>query len=358
MNPLISIIVGFRNRDLVRVTNSLESINNQSYKNFEVIFIDYGSDENTSSQVKQLIAAYSFASYLYNHTEGWLWNRAHALNCGLKRAKGEIVLVYDIDLIIEKNFFSKLSVFNFENFFYTFSCFYLPQNFDVNRKIVERDGIHYDQNYVGLCGVKKEYLDRIDGFDEYFMVWGGEDDDLYLRLSSTGLKRKQIKATDHFVFHQWHPIESPGKPSLWYLTMVNYLYSKKINKVTKPATNGVVFTKAERPVLELIKNESYKEFTKLVFMQDQKFLFFNQAIETFYSLKSGETAFLTYQFYKEENSSFFSWLTNQSLREKEQILQKDVVDFLEYFIGINRSYLADYYFKKEERKLLFVCIKK
>lgn len=330
-------------------------IADQSYKNFEVIFIDYGSSENTKEQTAKLLRHYSFVQYYYNNTQGWLWNRAHAINTGFKKAKGDIFLIYDIDLIIEKEFLSSLSTFNFQNFFYTFSCFYLPQNFDFKKGRLQEQGIHYEQNYVGLCAVKSEFVFAVHGFDEYYMVWGGEDDDFYLRLINTGLQQKQVEATMLYVFHQWHPFESPSKPTLWYLSMVNYLYSK--NRIgPKTGSIGTMFSKKNRPVLHLLKNDSFKNCTPLFFSCDSNFLFYNSFIKTFNELNDGEAAYIEYQPLEEKGSGPLS-LFKKKNKLRSQPETKDVGDFLEYFIGINRPHLTDYYIRRDGSSLLFVCIK-
>ena len=87
-----SIIVGFKNRDISRAKKSLDSFSSQSFTDFELIFIDYGSDELVSKEVQLLVQHYKFIKYYYSDTKGWFWNRAHAMNIGIKKAIGEIIL--------------------------------------------------------------------------------------------------------------------------------------------------------------------------------------------------------------------------------------------------------------------------
>ena len=78
----ISIVFGYRNRDIARVKRCMDSLKNQTFSDFEVIFIDYGSDESFVRQVRPLIGRYAFAHYYYLYTAGYPWNRSHALNVG------------------------------------------------------------------------------------------------------------------------------------------------------------------------------------------------------------------------------------------------------------------------------------
>ncbi len=51
---------------------------------------------------------------------------------------------------------------------------------------------------------------RINGFDEEFIGWGQEDDDLGRRLHASGA-RAGIVIREAVVLHQWHPTRAPGK---------------------------------------------------------------------------------------------------------------------------------------------------
>lgn len=358
---MISIIVGFRNREAERVKYALDSLANQSLKDFEVIFIDYGSDESIAQETKALVSKYDFAKYIYSDTIGWLWNRAHALNTGIKKASGDIMLFYDIDLIVEKDFLKNIATLKYDTHFYTFSCFYLPLHFDLQNKVLEKDGIHYEQNYVGLCAVSRSAVLNIEGFDEYYMVWGGEDDDFYKRLSTNDLTRKQIPATDSKVFHQWHPIQAPVKPTAWYLIMVNHLFSTKQNRELNSEW-GASYALKDRPVLNFIADHSYKNNVKLELWEDQSLLFFNPLIEKFHQLKTGEIAYLenTYIAEQVEKSMSFIFFKKNKPDNKvvEKITKKDISQFFQFFIGCNRSLMQDYFYKEKGNEFLFVVIKK
>ena len=66
---------------------------------------------------------------------------------------------------------------------------------------------HYKKNsIVGLgCNMsfwKEDYI-RINGYDEFFVGWGGEDYDFALRMLNSGVKRLYLKFSA-IVFHLWH----------------------------------------------------------------------------------------------------------------------------------------------------------
>lgn len=55
-------------------------------------------------------------------------------------------------------------------------------------------------------------LHLIRGYDESYELWGGEDDDLFRRLVTLGLERRDLTSDEAFYLHQWHP-EYEGIPA-------------------------------------------------------------------------------------------------------------------------------------------------
>ena len=354
---LFSIIIGYRNRDLHRIKIALEYIDRQSNKNFEVIFIDYGSDEVLANEAKALLDTYSFVFYTFNNTQGWFWNRAHALNTGLNLAKGEIVLMYDIDLIVETDFIEKISRLDFNNVFYIFECFYLPQNFDCDKKNVFNDGIHHRQDYVGLCAGKKEDLLAINGFDEFFMVWGAEDEDLYKRLENNGLVMKRQTAREYSIFHQWHPTESPSFPTLWYITMIDRLFkiNRQLTKVDQVC--GQIINQKNRKIFTHIDGDHFDINLKL--QMGNKFLVFHDFTADFLNPTYLSGKFNFSKLLPKEvprKKTLFSLLKKNI--DIEYISAREITEFIQYLVGTNKEMLQDYYFNAKEDEVNFYYLKK
>lgn len=352
----VSIIIGYRNRDLSRIKLSLDFINQQTNKNLEVIFVDYGSDEIISNEVKVLAEEYPFVSYNFNNTQGWFWNRSHALNTGIHLAKGEIILFFDIDIIIEPDFIEKISKLEYKNSFYLFECFYLPSDFDFFKKNVLIEGTYYRQDYVGLCAVKKENITAINGFDEYFMVWGAEDEDLYTRLENSGLEMKRLTASDYRVFHQWHPVESPTFPTIWYLTMINRLFNKNRLSTGIDQVYGLMISQKERQIFSLIQDDCFDVELKL--LTANKFLIFHDFIGDFLnpSYLSGKFRFIKTAPKKTDRKKKFL-----GLNKKEDLIEytntREITQFIQYIVGINRGILEDYFFSSTDDEINFYYLK-
>lgn len=62
-------------------------------------------------------------------------------------------------------------------------------------------------------GISREDLEAVNGFDESFVGWGCEDDDLAFRLRRAGRRVASALRYTH-AYHMWHPTE-PSRPAKW-----------------------------------------------------------------------------------------------------------------------------------------------
>jgi hypothetical protein len=58
--------------------------------------------------------------------------------------------------------------------------------------------------------IHREDIARVNGYDENFVGWGGEDEDLAIRFAEVGLEGKSIMRKAR-VFHLWHSKELGDK---------------------------------------------------------------------------------------------------------------------------------------------------
>lgn len=252
----ISVILGYKDRDVVRVKRCLDSFKNQVYKDFEVVFIDYGSGISYQNLAKTLVKQYNFCKYIYNNTQGMPWNRSHALNTGVKLSKGEYLLFGDIDIIYSENFLEELIKNNEENA-HTYNTMYLlPENF-TEWGFLKQKPNNFTDTGISAKGpahfIKKEYIEKIGGYDEFYCFWGVEDRDLHNRLEILGLKTKWSDKTRTPMYHQWHPMVSNTHkgffPEKWWDDM-NIYYALNINSTERNNDEwGKLYTEENRPLL-------------------------------------------------------------------------------------------------------------
>lgn len=364
-----SIIVGYKNRHISRVKNALNSVSKQSIIDFELIFIDYGSDDSISAEIKFLIQKYPFIKYYYYDAKGWFWNRAHAINIGIKKAIGEIILIYDIDLIIEEHFLEKINFLIYENIFYTFNCYYLSEEFVTTEENLKKYNLY--ENYVGLCAIKKSYLSNICGFDQYYMIWGLEDDDLYYRLIQNGIKKIELVSSDYKVYHQWHPVSYDAVPSAWYYEMTSYYYSHE-----KFSINENFLSSNPERCLSIIYFENQYERFPQIRLKDKLITAFQNFWNEFEIMSSGEIRWFKFLKPPHVNTemSYLISVINKILNSQNLLKYKiakriesgiqttvtaeDVVNFIQFFVGTNREILSDYYYEETNDFIFFIYKRK
>ncbi|SDB64946.1 N-terminal domain of galactosyltransferase [Flavobacteriaceae bacterium MAR_2010_188] len=293
MSSIISVIVGFRNRDVLRVKRHVDSFENQIFRDFEVIFVDYGSDAEVAKEIESLVSGYSFCKYVYNYTIGFPWNRSHALNTGLRISIGEHILFSDIDLIYDPNFLMNLISRKKDNVQLFQQVYWLPEQFidyqNINAKLNDftisdsgsKGGVHF---------IEREKLFEIGGYDEFYCFWGHEDNDLFHRLDKSGIKTEWMAPDVAPVFHQWHPIATSETknfmPDRWWDLTTIYMNLNRGQLIRNASGWGRIYSKNERPSLTSKDIVTYS--VKIAKNTFEKAGEYKRIIESLNSLKSGQ----------------------------------------------------------------------
>jgi teichuronic acid biosynthesis glycosyltransferase TuaG len=116
VSGLISVIIPcFNGEDYI--TQTIRSVLNQTYQNFEIIFVNDGSTDDS----ERVIADYLIDNrikYYYQTNQGVSFSR----NYGLTKAKGEYILFLDSDDILENDFLKRRVLFLQNSSYYTACC--------------------------------------------------------------------------------------------------------------------------------------------------------------------------------------------------------------------------------------------
>jgi len=204
---MLSILYPYRNRDIQRVKNSVESLQIQTNKNFEVYLVNYGSDENYTNQIENLLKIFSFVNYNYLYTEKQPWNKSKAINSVLKKLETDYFFIADIDMIFHPNFVNKALELSKTKEAWYFQVGFLSETESKTKKQFEDYTIKFKSNKeatgLTLCPVK--FAKSIHGFDEFYHFWGSEDTDFHVRLKNSNC---QVNYYDEelLLLHQWHEI--------------------------------------------------------------------------------------------------------------------------------------------------------
>ncbi|XP_066498890.1 beta-1,4-galactosyltransferase 1 [Hoplias malabaricus] len=118
-----------------------------------------------------------YGVYIIHQDGDETFNRAKLLNVGyteaLKEYDYECFVFSDVDLIPmdDRN---------------TYKCFSQPRHLSVS---MDKFGFRlpYNQYFGGVSSMSKEQFLKINGFPNNYWGWGGEDDDIYNRLSFKGM---------------------------------------------------------------------------------------------------------------------------------------------------------------------------
>ena len=165
---LVSVIIPTYNREKL-ILRSLNSVLNQSYKNFEVIVVDDGSTDNTAKILQEL----TDERVKIFKTENQGANAAR--NFGIKKAIGELIAFNDSDDEWHPEKLSKQVNFLIENKFDAVFCQMIVKKGNkghlfpkkMNEKNKLKDLIFF-YNFIGTPALllKKELFSEIGSFDE------------------------------------------------------------------------------------------------------------------------------------------------------------------------------------------------
>lgn len=255
---MVSIIITFYER-FGHLKSCLDTLTYSSRDFDEVIIADDGSSEETVAMVKEAIPRYDFdIHHAWQPKDGF---RAAAVrNNGIRHARGEYLIFLDCDFLVLPGAIRRHVEMARPKQFVAGLCKYTNEvqadnilQSGVSRKLIEdiyrilpekpirrehRRFVRYGILYrLGLVGIRKQKcssffsihrkdLEAINGYDENFVGWGGEDEDLTLRMIKAGFRGKSVIPTARLL-HLWHPNELGNRP--WQEgSNVDYLYRKDI----------------------------------------------------------------------------------------------------------------------------------
>lgn len=227
---MISVIISFYKRlDFLELI--LQSLDSQSYKDFEVIIAEDDNDPQTTEFINTARAFHLF-NIQHVSQEDIGFRKTRILNLAVKTAKGEQIVFIDGDCLLHKHFLKEYSKAITETHFcYGRRVFLSKKHTDnlLKNKSIDSSNIiqaflnggkslgagfylpfkkNKDKQHRRILGcnwgIKKENVLIVNGFDEDYTRAGvGEDFDIDWRLKKTGFKVRSMKGKA-IVFHLFH----------------------------------------------------------------------------------------------------------------------------------------------------------
>ncbi len=203
---MLTIIYPYRNRDTERIKRSLDSLQQQTVQDFNVYFVDYGSDKEIAAAIASLVEKYDFAEYRYLSTQFQPWNKSKALNSVIKHLKEGYCFVADVDMIFHPQFVERAISLQKEETATYFKVGFLSETESQKELAFEDYTIDFPSTdeATGLTMFSVPTLHAIRGFDEFYHFWGSEDTDVHVRLKNNGVK-VEFYDKEILMLHQWHP---------------------------------------------------------------------------------------------------------------------------------------------------------
>lgn len=254
MKPEISIIISIYNKiDLLLLV--LKSLELQTYKNFEVILSDDGSNNDSISKIKEFEMAYKFnIKHIWHPDNGW--NKNAILNKSIMAADSGYIIFVDGDCLLHHKFIEEHYINKEPNKILAgrrvnlskrvseklslklIGEGYLNNNIlkgsiwdslkadakDVEQGIFIKSPLirrYLNRKDKGILGsnfsVAKQDLLVVNGFDErFFYPAAGEDTDIEARLRRSGLTVKTIR-NQAIQYHLYHKALPRAEERLVYL---------------------------------------------------------------------------------------------------------------------------------------------
>ncbi|MGL5416281.1 MAG: glycosyltransferase family 2 protein [Clostridium sp.] len=213
MDLISLVIINYNNKSYL--DRCLKSIENQTYKNLEIIFIDNESKDGSFDFMEEEYSNKNILLIKNEVNNGY----AGAANQGIKLSKGKYVMILNPDIIMEEDFLEKMySFIDSDETIGALSGKLLKYDFESNKKLNyidsagiimfkstrcidrgqnEADNGQYDkvEQVFGVCGAAPLYrrstLEKVKVFDEYFdedFFAYKEDIDLSWRINLIGFK--------------------------------------------------------------------------------------------------------------------------------------------------------------------------
>ena len=260
-NPLISIIIPVYNISRKYLIECLDSVLNQTYKNFEIcIADDCSTREETIQTLKEYEQKYKNIKVLYREKNGHI---SEASNSALSLSSGEFIALLDNDDVLEDNaLYEMVKVLNDDK---KIDMIYSDEDkldlkgnrCEPNFKPDWSPDTLMSQNYIcHFTMLRKKIVDEIGGFRVGYE--GAQDYDLFLRFTE---KTNRIYHIPKILYH-WRMLEGSTATNKGNKNYAQEMGKKVLEDTLKRRDiKGTV--KNDKSMMHYIVEYDYKEEPKI-----------------------------------------------------------------------------------------------
>ena len=200
MNTLVSIIVPCYNQAHF-LDETLQSVLNQTYADWECIIVNDGSPDNTKEVANRWVLRDKRFKYFYKENGGL----SSARNAGIKMSLGEYILPLDSDDVIDTNFLTRLvPELTKDKSLAIISCyskFFEKSTNNIVFKLKPNGSTYeyllYVNQLIATSLYRKKCWEKVGGYDES-MKNGFEDWEFWLNITKRGWNYKIV---EEFLFY-------------------------------------------------------------------------------------------------------------------------------------------------------------
>ncbi len=196
-NEFISIIIPFRNEE-DKILDNLKSVENQNYPNdkYEVIYIDDFSDDDSFQKLRNNISAENISVYSMQASNLEMAHKKQAIEFGISKSKGSLILFTDADCIVSPNWISSMVV-RFEDntglisgpvsFFESNNLFSKLQRLEFAGLILSGAGLIGNKTPMiassANLAFRKSVFDEVGGYNNLMNLSSGDDELLMQKIA-------------------------------------------------------------------------------------------------------------------------------------------------------------------------------
>lgn len=216
---LVSIIIPTKNSSIY-LNKCLKHIENQNYRDFEVIIVDGKS--NDMDKIIQIAKKYNCKLYIFDpKVKKGLFDATKKRNYAATKARGEFIYHMDADMELTKNVIEEAVGLCRKGF----DAVIIPEDSFgegpwAKAKNLERRFFWGDDSVESPRFFKKTVWDTLKGYDEN-IAGGGDDRDLYQKALEKGYKVGRINAL---------VMANEGKLTLTHLLKKQFMYRRELLK--------------------------------------------------------------------------------------------------------------------------------